>query len=191
MQKILRDKKLETVDDNFDAEELDEEFPTGELETREEDLASRITYAESLSELQIEIKTLQRLTDVAKKLFQSGKDKKWNELSELLFYVETKISDGREQILSKRLHFVELSQTTQKLSTSPAPYLDYRSPNDAEREKIFPSLENIAWLNTSVEERAINFAAENILKPLQSKIAAQKKIFLDKLEREIKTRLGS
>ena len=109
----------------------------------------------------------------------------------LLFYVETKITDGREQILSKRLHFVELSQTTQKLSTSPAPYLDYRSPNDAEREKIFPALENVAWLNGNVEERAINFAAENILKPLQSKITAQKKIFLDKLEREIKTRLGS
>ena len=109
----------------------------------------------------------------------------------LLFYVETTITDGREQILSKRLHFVELSQTSQKLSTSPAPYLDYRSPNDFEREKILPALENVSWLNGNVEERAINFAAENILKPLQSKIAAQKKIFLDKLEREIKTRLGS
>ena len=109
----------------------------------------------------------------------------------LLFYVEVKISDGRSQVISKRVHFVEIFKDGRAVPTSPAPYLDYRSPKDFEREKILLAIQNVQWLKGNVEKFAVDYAIKNFAVPYQNKIAAQRKIFLDKLEREVKTRLRS
>ncbi|MBR6888183.1 MAG: DUF3883 domain-containing protein [Selenomonadaceae bacterium] len=109
----------------------------------------------------------------------------------LLFYVEIKIFDGREQVISKRVHFVEILEDGQAVPTSAAPYMDYRSPTDAERRKIFSAIKKAQWLQKNVEERAINYTVKNLMAAYHQEVAAQKKIYLDKLEREVKTRLRS
>ena len=109
----------------------------------------------------------------------------------LLFYVEIKIFDGRSQVISKRVHFVEILEDGQAVPTSSAPYMDYRSPTDEEREKILSEIQKVQWLQGNVEERAVNYTLKNLLTPYHQEIAAQKKIYLDKLEREVKTRLRS
>lgn len=109
----------------------------------------------------------------------------------LLFYVEIKISDGRSQELSKRVHFVEILEDGRAVPTSSAPYLDYRSPNDDEREKILSEVQNLQWLKGNAEELAITYAVKNFLVPYRNEIAAAKNSYLNKLEREIKTRLCS
>lgn len=81
LQTILRDKK---ISEDLSAESFDEESPSGELETREEEIAERVTAARTIKELSNEIKTLEQLTEAAKKVFRSNEDKKWRELSELL-----------------------------------------------------------------------------------------------------------
>ena len=63
---------------------MDDEFPGGELETKENELAERVTAARTIFELRKEIQTLRQLTEMAQKVFRNGEDKKWRELSELL-----------------------------------------------------------------------------------------------------------
>ena len=63
---------------------MDDEFPSIELETKEDELAERATAARTILELSKEIQTLKRLTEMAQKVFRNSEDKKWPELSELL-----------------------------------------------------------------------------------------------------------
>ena len=109
----------------------------------------------------------------------------------LLFYVEVKLSDGQNKVISKRVHFVEILEDGQAVPTSSAPYMDYRSPTEDERKKILLAIQNVQWLQGNVEEIAVDYTVKNILMPYRNEVAAQKKNYLDKLEREIKTRLGS
>ncbi len=109
----------------------------------------------------------------------------------LLFYVEVKLSDGRSQVIAKRLHFVEILEDGRTVPTSPAPYLDYRSPTHNEREKILSVIQKLHWLKNNVEDFAVSYTIKNILVPYRQECAAKKKLYLDKLERELKTRLRS
>lgn len=109
----------------------------------------------------------------------------------LLFYIETKIQDGMGQIISKKLHFVEISETGEALSVNFAPYFDYESPSDSEREKIFSEIKNKNFLKNDVENFAKNFALKNLIPPHRKKVEQNKKNYLDKLEFEIKKRLTS
>lgn len=109
----------------------------------------------------------------------------------VLFCVEVTITDGRAQVLAKRVHFVEVSEGGQIRSAANAPYADYRSPDDDERKKIFSAIKNAPRLQDNAEVLAVNHAEKNFVTPLRNEVAAQKKSYLDKLEREVKSRLRS
>lgn len=66
-----------------DIDELDD-APDEELERVEEQLVDRASAARRISELKIEIATLQKLEDLALRVKQSGFDKKWEQLSGIL-----------------------------------------------------------------------------------------------------------
>ena len=66
-----------------DIEEM-EEFPGFEEQEVEEQIVDQATAARTIAELEAEIETLKRLERMALKLRQSGRDKKWEELSRLL-----------------------------------------------------------------------------------------------------------
>lgn len=66
-----------------DIEEM-EEFPGFEEQEVEEQIVDQATAARTIAELEAEIETLKRLEHMALKLRQSGRDKKWEELSRLL-----------------------------------------------------------------------------------------------------------
>ena len=109
----------------------------------------------------------------------------------MLFCIETKISDGRAQILSRRVHFVEVARDGQAISPNAAPYLEYRSPDDNDSDKISATLQTAQRLKSKLEKLAVDYTIKNFVAPHKDQIAAQKKITLDKLEREVKTRLRS
>jgi len=70
-----------------DTEEIDaelEDMPSGELEQLEDDLVDSATAAQTIAELDKEIAILEDLVEVARRVRNSGTDKKWTELSELL-----------------------------------------------------------------------------------------------------------
>ena len=109
----------------------------------------------------------------------------------LLFYVEVKFQDGRRETIARRLHFVEISQTGQAVLVNHASYLDYRLPKESEREKILSAIQNADWLKGDVENIAVTYATKNLVTPHLREVTADKKIYLDKLERAIRKRLIS
>lgn len=66
-----------------DWEELDE-LPQEELEELEDEVVDQASTARTIAELQAEIDILKKLEALALKVRQSGKDKKWEELSRIL-----------------------------------------------------------------------------------------------------------
>ena len=75
-------KKQIELPDNID--ELDEELNAEEYELYTEQVVDQATAAETIPELEAEILILKDLEQQALKVVQSGKDKKWEELSQLL-----------------------------------------------------------------------------------------------------------
>ncbi len=68
------------LDDDFDVDDL----PEGELEELEEELVDEASAARTIAELEHEIATLTDLEELARQLRDSGTDRKWEELSNLL-----------------------------------------------------------------------------------------------------------
>ncbi len=70
--------------DEDSADEYYDETPAAEVEQTEEQVVDRASAARTIAELELEIKTLERLERLALQVRQSGTDKKWEELSGLL-----------------------------------------------------------------------------------------------------------
>jgi superfamily II DNA or RNA helicase len=96
LEKRLREEKLykrgaaaaidmpkDIILSSDEIEDLDD-FPGYEDEEKEEQIVDQATAARTIEELEAEIITLKKLERVAKELRQSGRDKKWEELSSLL-----------------------------------------------------------------------------------------------------------
>lgn len=94
LEKRLREEKLLnrgretrlTLKIGLDEEALAEldDAPAEERERVEETLVDQATAARTISELEMEIKTLTELEKLARRVLQSGTDRKWEELSSLL-----------------------------------------------------------------------------------------------------------
>jgi superfamily II DNA or RNA helicase len=68
------------LDEDFDIDDL----PEGEMEELEEELVDEASAARTIAELEHEIATLSDLEELARQLRNSGADRKWEELSNLL-----------------------------------------------------------------------------------------------------------
>jgi SNF2 family DNA or RNA helicase len=62
----------------------DDDLPSSELEDAEEKVADQASAAQTIAELEAEIRTLQKLENMANDVRHSGVDRKWDELSKLL-----------------------------------------------------------------------------------------------------------
>lgn len=120
LKKILQAKKL-MDEDNFDVADWDEyeEFPNGELERKEDEIADRATASQTRRELRNEIQTLEQLTSMADKVRKSSEDKKWCELSRLLQDNEkiSKLDGGLEKLIIFTEHRDTLDYLQQKISS--------------------------------------------------------------------------
>lgn len=108
----------------------------------------------------------------------------------LLFCIEIKIIDGRNKILSKKLHFTEIAEGGEIITSNNAPYIDYKSPTDDERKNILAAVQNKNFLKNNLENVATDFIMKNFALPQCREIAANKKISLDKIELEVRRRLN-
>ncbi len=96
LEKRLREEKLQgraAIDttegltgptDEEGVEDFYEDAPASEVEVTEEELVDRASAAQTAVELEAEIQTLKNLEALGLKVRQSGTDRKWDELSELL-----------------------------------------------------------------------------------------------------------
>lgn len=72
--------EFRAADDDFDADDL----PDSELEDLEEEMVDQASAAQTIAELEHEIRTLRDLEELAGQIRSSGQDRKWEELADLL-----------------------------------------------------------------------------------------------------------
>ncbi len=104
---ILAKYSVKDVPDNID--EASDEMASGEYEQWVEDVVDQATAAQTIEELEAEIRILRELESKAHRVVQSRNDRKWEELSRLLLDTpEMRTSEGR---LRKMILFTEHRDT--------------------------------------------------------------------------------
>ena len=71
------------------------------------------------------------------------------------------LSDGRPQITSRRMAFVELRPDGSSTPAGPAPYLDYAPATDEEIAAVADALQ-ASWLTGGLEDRAVCYAIADL-----------------------------
>ena len=109
----------------------------------------------------------------------------------LLFTIEDAIQDGRQRIISKDIHFVELMKDGSASNAGSAPYLDYRPATQQEQELAIDYAKRQEWLSGNIEDLAVNYAVSEIIPPHFSQVRERKTATLAKISRAVKQRLTS
>jgi SNF2 family DNA or RNA helicase len=119
----------------------------------------------------------------------------------LLCYLEHSVVDARadrsdnRRPVSQRMQFVEASVPTpdgRQLTfhnAGPAPYLDYRPPTEAEREKLRPLLQRGRWHISSPEDGALQYAIEHLVPQHFEEVRARKHELVEKARAAVHERL--
>jgi len=117
-----------------------------------------------------------------------------NETPRVLIILRHAIRDGRKsrhgkaQIVSERLQFVWINAEGQACDAGPAPHLDYRGPNETERERLAEILE-ADWLKGPLEERAREISITELLPRHLNEVQSRRLAELDKIEEAVKVRM--
>ena len=96
--------------------------------------------------------------------------------------------DGKGQVVSRRLQFVELNQEGDVSNPGPAPYLDYRPLRDEERFLLDETLDT-SWLRQDIEGTVMSYAIGQLVPQHVQEVRRQRLPLIDKVEREVKARL--
>ena len=113
----------------------------------------------------------------------------------LLFYIEDAIQDGiilkngQRRIISKNVRFVELKEDGSAKNAGYAPYLDYRALTEEEIPVVRKYVSSQDWLVQGVEEKAHNYAIENIVPVHLAEVKEHKLKLLNKIEHAVKQRM--
>lgn len=112
----------------------------------------------------------------------------------VLVYLEHAVQDGRTgrdgrgQVISRRLQFVEIDSDGNVRNPGPAPYLDYRPLRDEERPLLREVLD-APWLRRDMEETVTGYAIQNLVPQHVEEVRKQRLPLIDKVEREVEARL--
>ena len=112
----------------------------------------------------------------------------------VLFYLEHAVQDGRlgrdgrQQVISRRLRFVQIDPTGHTAETGPAPYLDYRPLTGEERSRIGEALQT-PWLAGNVEDRVLGHAVRQVVPAHVEEVRKRRLPEIDKVEQEVTKRL--
>jgi superfamily II DNA or RNA helicase len=113
----------------------------------------------------------------------------------LLFYIEDAIQDGvvlpngNKRVISKNIHFVELKEDGTAKNAGYAPYLDYRSATEEEKDVILDFVSSQTWLTQGVEDRAQEYAISEIIPEHFASVRDHKLKMLDKISKAVKDRM--
>ncbi|MDE0669162.1 MAG: DUF3883 domain-containing protein [bacterium] len=90
----------------------------------------------------------------------------WTETPRLLVFLEheivdgTTLRDGRRQVVSRRLEYVEITETGDVASAGRDPHIDLRAP-DADEQVLLAPLAEADWVIAGLETTALRHAGEH------------------------------
>ncbi len=111
-----------------------------------------------------------------------------------LFYLEHAIRDavrvgsGDPRTISRELQFIEISEDGRSRNAGSAPYLDYRPATPEEVEILRPVLD-AKWLTDQLEQRALQYAVEQLVPVHLKAVRSQREAMVDKTKSAVKQRL--
>ena len=111
-----------------------------------------------------------------------------------LFFLEHAVQDGRmtrngqQQVVSRRLVFIETGADGRMRDGGPAPYLDYRPLRGEERALVAGHLAT-GWLAADTESRVAAHAAGTLAPRHLEEVKGRRLAEIDKVEREVTVRL--
>jgi SNF2 family DNA or RNA helicase len=138
--------------------------------------------------------TLERYADLLKRGAVLVDESDPGETPRLLFYIQHAVQDGRRtkaagfQVISERLHFVEVHKDGTFETVGMAPYLDYRPASAAELEALAPELD-AAWLRRDWENEILAHAITQIVPSHVQEIRSERLPYIDKVEQAVQARL--
>ena len=115
----------------------------------------------------------------------------------LLFTIEDSIQDGtilpngEKNIISRDIHFVEISDNGFASNVGYAPYLDYRASNLEEQNAVLQYVKEKNLFSGDIENYAVNYAVEKIIPKHLEEVKKHKLASLDKISKAVKERLTS
>ena len=104
----------------------------------------------------------------------------------LLFCIKSQIQ-RESQIISQRIHFTAFTQDGQAFNTGIAPYLDYRAPDNNEKNFIINYIMTQKWLNDS--SQAVNFANDKLVPAHLESVKAPELARISTTAKEVEQRL--
>lgn len=137
----------------------------------------------------------ERNTDVLKRGAVFIDDNDFGTDARLLFYIEDAIQDGvilpsgSKRVISKNIHFVEISKDGTASSAGYAPYLDYRAATAKDQTRIRSFINEQEWLHTDIEDRARGYAIAEIIPAHYAQVKAHKHKMLDKIAKAVLARM--
>ena len=137
----------------------------------------------------------ERNVDVMKRGATFIDEDDYSDKARLLFYIEDAIQDGiflangKQRVISKHVHFVEIKEDGSAGSGGYAPYLDYRAANEEEETAVRNWIQTQGWLTNNVENLAKSFAIQKLIPPHIAEVKGRKEKLLDKTAKAVKERL--
>ncbi len=113
----------------------------------------------------------------------------------LLMFIESSVQDGMvtqsggRRIVSREVHFVEVNENGEARNAGYAPYLDYRPISEDEVQPVRQFLTSQGWLQKDVEEKAQQFALENVVPRHLSEVKTRRLKQTQKTEKAVTERL--
>ena len=113
----------------------------------------------------------------------------------LLFYVEDSVQDGMimpngsKRVISRHIHFVEITEDGAAVNAGYAPYLDYRAAKEDEELAISTFLSNQQWLQANVEDIAVGYAISQIIPAHVAEVRGRKVRLIEKTAKAVRDRL--
>lgn len=157
-------------------------------------MASLLCPGHPLLEATIDL-ILERQVDVLKRGTVFIDDSDYGIDARILFYIEDSIQDGtilpsgKQRVISKNVHFVEIHETGEAADAGYAPYLDYRSADEGELDTIRRYIGRQTWLTHDIENIALSYAVTEIIPDHFQQVLERKTKILDKTEKAVKDRL--
>jgi len=113
----------------------------------------------------------------------------------VLFYLEQAVQDatlgrdGKRRVISREVHFVEISSAGGVREAGGAPYLDYRPATADEIAQIRPLLDQDWLKGENLERRAAAYAVEHLVPRHLERVRARRLELIDKTEAAVQERL--
>jgi len=106
----------------------------------------------------------------------------------VLYYLQQDIRDA-QRVVSREIHFMELTADGEAYAAGTAPYLDYRPLTEQERERLKTRLDT-SWTDDSgFESRIISYAVEQLIPRHLARIRERREPLIDKTLRAVQARL--